>query len=639
MNLEEEIQIMEMKESYSLTGFGKEINEKLAIKGIVENNYTLSLEEANNPDIEADESGQEIEQSEQIPEPGEMTIPGPNASIMTDEPVPELEQSNESDNDRDEWTPGRRNKVLALGTAVIILIAAIMGVLYTNSGGLAGQLTGHTTLTREIQEVTDFNQAFSQVTETQLELSNIISFKISGILEGTSARVKLRINGTEYLVADIVKPESEQQLTGQVTGEETPQYTITTDKSSYLLGETVTVTIAPDTETSSQAADPEKASFSENKSLYVSYGEQTQKLETNTYTPEALGEYQAIALITLPDNILRLETNFTVSDEIITETPEPAPPETTGYEFTALCTETCTIPPTTNPVLIIEPAESSTLTIIEITVMQERENNAPVQVQVIPDLTIAQGETATLDLNEYFSDTDGDVVQYDINEIPEIETTITQNTLTITSANPGVYTVYIYATDGDKLVTSNTFEITINPAEATGEGQGTTANETEPITEITPEPVITADPCTVADINQRPSYCFAGIEDQVYQDLSAPLENTEGALLGRFNKFGNLIIKGLLVQGTTGEPETDDFKVGITETVDYKETTTYTAWISKETGNLYLKGIVHEEQEALQPPQFDSYTIQNKFGIVLAYFDERTGDLYLKGNIVQLGKI
>jgi hypothetical protein len=620
MNLEEEIQIMEMKESYSLTGFGKEINEKLAIKGMIESNYTLSLEEANNQDIEADESEQGIEQPEQAPDPRELTIPGPNASIITDEQIPEPEQVN--DNAGDDWAPGRKSKVLALGTAVIILIAAIMGLLYTTSGGLTGQMTGHTTVTRDVQKVVDFNQAFSQATETQLELSNIISFKISGKLEGTGAKVKLRINGTDYLVADIVNPSIGNLKTGtvQATAEETPQYTITTDKSSYLPGESVTISITPD---------------AENKSLYVSYGEQTQKLESNTYTPEVLGEYQAIVLITLPDNILRLETNFTVGNETITETPEPAPPETTGYEFTALCAETCTIPLTTNPVLIIEPTENSTLTITGITTTQERENNAPVQVQVIPDMTIKQGETAILELDKYFSDPDGDTIQYDLNEIPGINATIAQNTLTITSANLGVYIAYVYATDGDKLATSNTFEITVNPAETTSQGQETNTT----INETTPEPVITADPCTVGDINQKPSYCFAGIEDQVYQELSAPLENREGALLGRFNKFGNLIIKGLLVQGTTGEPATDDFKIGITETVDYKETTTYTAWISKETGNLYLKGIVHEEQEALQPPQFDSYTIQNKFGIVLAYFDERTGDLYLKGNIVQLGKI
>jgi hypothetical protein len=166
-----------------------------------------------------------------------------------------------------------------------------------------------------------------------------------------------------------------------------------------------------------------------------------------------------------------------------------------------------------------------------------------------------------------------------------------------------------------------------------------TINETAPPGETITEPPVLTDPCSIPDINQRPSYCFAGIEDKIYQDLSAPLENREGELLGRFNKFGNLIIKGLIVQEATGEPEADDFEIGYTETIDFMETTIYTAWISKATGNLYLRGGVREEQETLQPQQFDTFIIQNKLGIILAYFDERTGDLYIKGNIVQLGKI
>ena len=383
MNLEEEIQIMEMKESYSLTGFGKEIEEKLAIKGIDESNYTPSLEEENNQAIEADDSGQGIEQPEQAPEPGEMTIPGPNASIITDEQIPEPIQNNENDNDRDEWTSARKSRVLALGAAAIILIIAIAGIILTNSGGL----TGYTIATREIQQATELNQVFNQYTETQLELNNIIGLKISGKLEGTGARVILRINGTDYLVADIINPATQNQT----APEQAPQYAISTDKTSYAIGEAVTLIITPDTE---------------NKSLYVSFGEQTQKLEANTYTPEAIGEYQAIALIVLTDNILRLETNFTVSNESINETtppetpaPEPTPQETAGYEFTAICTDTCNIPENSNPILIIETEENSTLTITQITTTQQKENNAPIQIQVIPDINLISGQATTLNLD------------------------------------------------------------------------------------------------------------------------------------------------------------------------------------------------------------------------------------------------
>ncbi len=314
----------------------------------------------------------------------------------------------------------KKNRMqLGIAGAILVVIAVIsifsqQGLL-TPTGFIVGQ--------KQVQQAIDFNQTFSQYTETQLELGNMTGLKISGKLEGTGAKVILRINGTDYLVADIINPAAQNQT----MPEQAPQYTISTDKTSYAIGEAVTLIITPDIE---------------NKSLYVSYGEQTQKLEANTYIPETIGEYQAIGLIVLPDNILRLETNFTVRNESINETtpietptPGPTPQETAGYEFSGLCTETCNIPETSNAILIIETAENSTLTITQITAIQTRENQAPEQTHTIPDLTIKQGETATLNLNNYFSDPDNDTVQYDINQIPEIESTINQNILTITSTN------------------------------------------------------------------------------------------------------------------------------------------------------------------------------------------------------------
>jgi hypothetical protein len=515
-----------------------------------------------------------------------------------------------------------------------------MGIILTNPSGL----TGYTTATREIQQAIEFNQTFNQYIETQLELENIISLKISGTLEGTAAKVKLRINGTEYLIAEIINPDAENLITGQVTGEETPQYTISTDKKSYMLGETATITIIPDIE---------------NKSLYVSHGEQTQKLDNNTYTPQELGEYQAIALITLPNDILRLETNFTVSNESSnettpTETPESTPeipPEQSNiYEFSELCTETCTLPENSNPTLIIETAENSTLTVTQIITTQQRENNAPVQIQVMSDINLITGQATTLDLNEYFSDTDGDIIQYDVNEIKEIDATIAQNALTITSANPGTYTAYIYATDGDKLVTSNTFQIIITSA---GENQAApianeTANETLPTNQtlnITgnqtisePANVIT-DPCSNPDLNLRPSTCFTGIEEQAFESLALPLQDKQRETVGVFTRFGNLIIRGLLVQNATDNPRENDFQVGFTETNGFSETSTITAWVDSETGNLYLKGRIYENQEILNPDQYNTLVMRNKFGLILGYFDQLKGDLYLRGNIVQLGRI
>jgi hypothetical protein len=530
----------------------------------------------------------------------------------------------------------KKKKVLLLSAAATIIFLAILGLLFTTPGAL----TGFTTANREVQQTINFNQSFNQYTETQLDLGTITGLKISGNLEGTGAKIILRINGTDYLVADITNPNIVNLTTETEPAppEQIPQYSITTDKSSYLLGETVTITVTPDTE---------------NKSLYVSYGEQTQILENNTYLTQNLGEHQAIALITLPNDILRIETNFTVTNESTNETTStenltppsepPLPEQTSTYEFSGLCAETCNIPETSNAILIIETSENSTLTITQITTTQNKENQAPEQTQTIPDITQTTQETTTLDLNKYFSDPDNDTIQYDINQIPEIDATISQNILTIASATPGIYTAYIYATDGDKLVTSNTFTITIisatteTPTE-TNQTTNTTTNETIPITNTTETPTAT-DPCSNPDLNLRPSTCFVGLEEQAFESLSLPLQDRQRGNVGMFTRFGNLIIKGMLVQGASGTPNDNDFQIGFTENSEFNQTNIMTVWIDSETGNLYLKGKIYENQEILEPAQYNTYVIRNKFGLILGYFDQLKGDLYLRGNIVQLGKV
>ena len=517
----------------------------------------------------------------------------------------------------------KKTIILASAAAVILVALAIIAIFQSQQG----LLTGYIVATREIQQAIEYNGTFEHYTETRLEVTNITSLRISGTLEGTRAIVKLRVNGVEYLVADIAKLQGEQ-ITGMMVGEES-SHTISTDKTSYSLGETVTITITPD------AAE---------KSLYVAHSEETTKLDGNTYLPAAAGEYTAIALIVLPEDIIRIETNFTVIEQIAetanqtntttSETPaepEPTPEPTipTGYEFTALCTETCNLAETTNPTLIVELEPDSKLTITELITTRITENSAPEQTKNMPDIILQSGQTTTLSLNEYFADNDGDTVQYDINEIPEINAQLEQSILTLSSDNPGVYTAYIYATDGDKLITSNTFTITITEtAEQT--------NETAPA-----EPVIsgTTDSCSNPDVNLRPSSCFVGVEDLAFEELTIDIQDQQRERVGLFTRYGNLVIRGLLLQNATGEPGANNFQLGFSERSGFVETRTTTAWISTETGNLHLRGRIYENQDTLEPSQFNTFIIRNKHNMILGYFDELTGDLYLRGNIVQLGKV
>jgi len=581
--------------------------------------YGMDLVASSKYQAQPNEQLQAIEKSQEPPKEETLAPPLPPAvePINVHEHAP-AEKQQERHTDVINTEDARRRKIAIFSATAIILIIAIMGIIITTPGAL----TGYITATREVQQTVDYNQAFSQSTETQLTLNNIVGLRISGRLEGTAAKVKLRINGTDYLIADIVNPGT----WNQTILEQTPEYSIRTDKKAYLIGETATITITPDTE---------------NKSLYVSYGEQTQKLDNNAYAPQELGEYQAIALITLPDNILRLEINFTViNGTILPETPEPTPetpPEqNNAYEFSELCTDTCTLAENSNPILIIETAENSTLVITQIITTQTKENQAPIQTQNIPDINLITGQVATLGLNQYFTDPEGDLVQYDINQILEINATISQNILAITSATPGIYTAYIYATDGDKLVTSNTFQITITQSE-----ENQPINETPIITGETnlsnetnqAIPVASFTDCSDPNPNLRPPECIQGNEEQYFKNTPIYLQNLDRAIVGRVTAFGNIMIRGKLIENSEIKPGSRDFKISYF--INDGETEVAAAWIDSQTGDLHLTGKIFEEQFSIMPTSQDAFLIQNRKGTNLGFIDRQTGNLYLRGNLIQ----
>jgi len=526
----------------------------------------------------------------------------------------------------------------------ILLLINIFTQTPTTPTGYTINTNTNTTQTKNITKNITINQTITKNTNITINHTNITSIKISGKITGT-ATIKLKTNNTEYLLANITSTTQTKQTNNNTNQTTNQNYTLTTNKKEYALGETVHIQIKPETQ---------------NKSLYITHKNTTKKIENNTYTTTQPGEHKITALITLPNNILRLETNITTTNQTTNTTTNTTQNKTTKettnqttnkttnkninqtkiYEFSDLCTQTCQIPPTNQPTLTIQPEPNTTLTITTITITTTttttKQNQPPKQTQKIPNITLKPNQTKTLNLNQYFTDPDQDTIIYDTPQNPNINTTIKKQTLTIHPQKPGTHTTYIYATDGTHLTTSNTFTITITQTNTTNQTNNNTNQTTTPTNNNTNT---TTNPCKNPNINQRPSYCFSGIENKVFQEIIAPIEDLKGRKVGRFTRFGNMVIKGLVVQNTTASPEPEDFKIGYTETRDYEERLVPTAWIDTSTGNLHLKGQLYEEQDIIEPPQHHTYVVRNKNGIVLGYFDELRGDLYLKGNLVQLGKV
>ena len=99
-------------------------------------------------------------------------------------------------------------------------------------------------------------------------------------------------------------------------------------------------------------------------------------------------------------------------------------------------------------------------------------NSAPISVGTIPDQVVAvNGGTSTIDLNDYFSDPDGQTLFHSVSTSHTGIATVSLSTanLTITGVNAGTATVTVAATDTFVSVASQTIAVTVqNPPTAVG---------------------------------------------------------------------------------------------------------------------------------------------------------------------------
>jgi hypothetical protein len=512
----------------------------------------------------------------------------------------------------------RKQRVKISIAAILLLVASMIGVMLTNESGITGF---------SVLEITTNHEKEYSANETfNLNETNITSIKATGILRGEYAKIVLQTKDQEHLIAEL---------------KASPQ--IITNKEEYSVGEEIIIITVPNT----------------NNTLYYNFENQTKVIE-NVFTPQQTGEYNIFSIIEdnrVEKTVLVVNQSNATEKEIILE-----------QTFTNVCKETCSLNNISNASIRIILGEDSSLYLEDliITVFQKEEeienqtqnntkeivieNKSPLQIENIEDITLTIEEETTINLSNYFEDPEQEELLYESNEINIAEVEIVKEILTIKATQKGTQIAYLYVTDGEDLLVSDTFKIIIeeettkenrteiNSTNSTSEiiVQDTVTNQTQNITTNT---TTNMTDCNDPDINKRPPTCFLGIENQAFHDLTANIENPSGKTVARFTRFGNLIIEGILTEQSATEPNQEDFSIGYTVTENFVERKISTAWIDTNNGNLHLKGQLYQEQVNLQPPQYNSYIVKNKFGIILGYFNEVTGDLYLKGNIVQLGDI
>lgn len=497
----------------------------------------------------------------------------------------------------------RVDKSIALVAAFGFLMLSLFGVLFYATGGITGAI---------VLEITEVNQTYTGDAAIPLLLNGTTRINVSGLASGAGdATITLHHEGIAYTLYEYRNAASV-----------TPHASM---RRHYSAGEQVSF------------------NATNLSSAYLDDGAQTTLLEGTTMSGLAPGQY-TIKLIINDTELSQESLAFTVhAGEILV-----------SEEFNT-CGEACGVDLTGKATIDITLAGADVT--LERIILTTQENNPPRLVADIPD---ASGiGNATVGLAGVFADADGDSLIYDSTHHDGNAETFDGETFTV-SGPAGTYTYIIYASDLVDLSPSNIFSVTIlaeetadtpinetplneTPAEIPANTTGlpavpdstsnVTVNETNSTANETP------DPCLDPNINARPETCFAGYVDDVYEEVVAPLRDRRQGVVGRFGRYGNLIIRGTLQEGSAAAPESEDFVLGYTEQDGYSEQFIATAWIDSETGDLHLRGVVHEEQPGLMPPQYGSYIVQNPNGLILAYFDERTGDLYLRGNLVQLGRV
>ena len=529
--------------------------------------------------------------------------------------------------------PGRRFPAVAVGLIAVTLLFFAAVLLFTSGP----QPTGFVTFEPRSLVTTPTAFVLTQSTAIPLNVTNTTELRISGSLTGGQVDVYLSFGGTRLLVYH--------------DDASAPQYQVMTEKESYALGESISVTVLP-----SEAP----------ATLWLTNGAGEKIPVTDGFVTSTAGAYTLDALINDSGTITKETTTLIVRDDADPANDVLRQSTTPTVTFTDACAETCEMTSTGDAPLVLDVQLSvgATLSINDITVTVPRKNLPPVQIAEAPNITVAAGESATIDLSRYFTDPENDTLTFDYMNAPGASMSVSGSLLTVTGITPSSSQSIIYASDLYSIAQSNLFTITVTPSTSntTPAGNVTPNATAENATNLTtmnatnltaptnrtvpPVPVgagenqtanMTASTtldCSSPNPNERPVACLYQNVTEYFPDEEILLQNLDRVTVGRFTPIGNLIITGGVKEHSAASPGQRDYRIGY---VDRDGNSIATIWIDSATGDLHLRGALHEENTNLQPPA-GSYSLINRRSIFLAYGDQYAGDLYVRGNVIQYRK-
>jgi len=162
------------------------------------------------------------------------------------------------------------------------------------------------------------------------------------------------------------------------------------------------------------------------------------------------------------ENLSQITGKFIIS-------PKDAEQNSTTSKLKSLiqdvCDETCKISiSSNNAYLLIIADDNSSIRINSIEYTQPIINHPPKQPKRIEDIKTNK-TTIELNLSTYFIDQDDDVLHYQSSNIPGAKANTTREILTVEVAADGMYSGFVYVTDGQNTINSNIFTITVNTSQ------------------------------------------------------------------------------------------------------------------------------------------------------------------------------
>ncbi len=246
-------------------------------------------------------------------------------------------------------------------------------------------------------------------------------------------------------------------------------------------------------------------------------------------------------------------------------------------EFRNICADSCSVFLNESNYTIIIEIENSTLEITNITyiIIESKENNAPELIKSIPEINLTQGISSELNLAEYFSDADSDVLQYTTQNSDGLSIIFDGNKAIFTSSRNFTGAIYTYITANDSLSVrfSNIFKVSIfeNPDKAVY--------------------IVSISNKTVAEIDISGNLKLNGLLFENFQQLefkenSLIFENSS-AIVGYFDNAGNLYLAGNLDENSQLVTSNQNYAI--------QENSGRTIAYIDSAGNFGIKGSLIEE--------------------------------------------